>query len=858
MTLRTRFLITALFLCHQLPASSLVTSQLLAGNSDPPQAPIAQVTGPKPAETPCASQAAKQDADESTICAIEQEKDGDIYKLHGNAEIHYRNYILRADEVTYNSDSGEATASGHVTLDGGPNDDHIKASHGTYNLTAETGRFYDVTGTTGMRIRGNRMVLTSTAPFAFTGKIVEKPSSDHYLVYDGTITTCELPHPKWQFQAHKVVVDVGGNASIYHSTFWLHGLPVFYFPYATHPVAREARHTGFLIPTIGRSSTKGNIVGDAFYWAINRTMDLEAGAEYFSKRGWSQRGEFRARPSDASYVDLDYFGVNDRGIEVETPTGNQLLREGGQEARLTAETNFYGFRAVSNVDYLSSFLFRLAFSEIFSQAVNSEVKSQVFLSRTVNGFSLGGMVERYQNFFQLVENGVLTNPPVFDDIRILHAPSLDASSVDRPLGHSPFVWSFDASLGGLARSEPGFKTSNLLGRFDFNPEIALPLQFHGWSLRPALALHETYYSQRFVGGLSLKDPTNRQALETSVEVRPPVVEKVFGKEFLGRKWKHVIEPRAVYRLVTGVNDFANVLHFDERDILSNTHEVEYGLVTRLYAKRSSPQASSHEHDCKTSMTSLAVGSAAPEQTVPWQRVSNLDTQPCAPGPDVREVATWEFSQKYFLDPTFGGALVPGQRNVFTTTEDLTGIAFVTEPRHLSPLVSRLRIATSSHTDTEWDLDYDFQLGRMNANTLLVNYNLGPFTLGGGDAFLQIPQQITTSTTTTTTQTEGQCSPTTSATTQLTCRFQQFRVALGYGGLTRRGLSAASSFGFDAETRQLQFVTAQTTYNWDCCGVTLEYRRYAIANVRNENLFRFTFTLANLGSLGNLRRQERLY
>src|ERR1700690_2260110 len=128
MTLRTRFLITALFLCHQLPALSLVTSQFLAENSDPAQVPIAQETGPKPAATPCASQAAKQDSDESTICAIEQEKDGDVYKLHGNAEIHSRNYILRADEVTYTSDSGEATATGHVTLDGGPNDDHIKAS----------------------------------------------------------------------------------------------------------------------------------------------------------------------------------------------------------------------------------------------------------------------------------------------------------------------------------------------------------------------------------------------------------------------------------------------------------------------------------------------------------------------------------------------------------------------------------------------------------------------------------------------------------------------------------------------------------------------------------------------------------
>src|SRR5580704_11980221 len=178
MTPRTRFLITALFLCHQLLIPALVTSQLLRGNSSAlPQKEQQKTTAPAaPPSTPCATQAATQDSDATTICAIQQEKIGEVYKLHGQGEIHYRNYVIRADEVTYDSDSGLATGSGHFTLDGGPNDDHIKASHGTYNLTAETGRFYDVTGTTGLRFEGNRVVLTSTAPFAFTGKVVEKPS----------------------------------------------------------------------------------------------------------------------------------------------------------------------------------------------------------------------------------------------------------------------------------------------------------------------------------------------------------------------------------------------------------------------------------------------------------------------------------------------------------------------------------------------------------------------------------------------------------------------------------------------------------------------------------------------------------
>ena len=853
MTPRTRFLITALFLCHQLLASALVTSQLLSGSEQEQGtenlASEQQATSPAE-KTACATQAAGQDSDSTTICALQQEKDGDVYKLHGDVEIHYRNYILRADDLTYNSNTGEATASGHFTVDGGPNDDHIKASHGTYNVTTEAGRFYDVTATTGLRFSGNRAILTSTAPFAFTGKLVEKTSSDHYVVYDGSITTCELPRPKWKFQAHRVVVDVGGNATIYHSDFLLHGFPVFYFPYATHPVSREARHSGFLIPTVGRSSVKGNIIGDSVYWVIDRSMDATLGAEYFSKRGSSQRGEFRARPSDTSYVDLNYFGVIDRGIEVGTSTGPQLLREGGQEVRLNGDGNFYGFRAVSNIDYLSSFLFRLAFNDVFTQAVNSEVKSQLFLSKTFNGVSVGGTVERYQNFFQTTnDQGVLSNPPVFDSIRILHTPSAEASSVDRQIAHTPFFWSFDSSLAGLSRSEPGFHTSSLLGRLDLSPEISLPVQFHGWSLRPALDLHETYYSERFVNGVDVANPTNRRALETSVELRPPVLEKILEKQYLGRKWKHVIEPRIVYRYVTGVNNFADVLHFDERDILSDTHEVEYGFVTRLYAK----QPSSPVQECETPMTALAVGAAAPEQTVPWGRPANSENQSCVVGPQVREVITWQVAQKYFLDPTFGGALVTGQRNVFTTTEDLTGIAFITQPRHLSPLISRLRIATGSHTDTEWDMDYDFQLGRANASTLLINYNFGPFTFGGGHAFLQIPQTNTTPPS----LSEGKCGPA-ADTSQITCKFQQFRVALGYGGLARRGFSAATSFGFDTELRQLQFASAQTTYNWDCCGVTLEYRRYVIANVRNENLFRFTFTLANIGSFGNLRRQERLY
>ena len=143
-----------------------------------------------------------------TIRALQQEKDGAVYKLRGQAEIHYGTYILYADSVDYNSDTGESIADGHVVLDGGPNDEHVEATHATYNVRSEFGRFEHLVGTTGMHLRGKRMVLTTENPFAFTGRVVEKTGPDHYVVYDGTITTCELPRPKWEFNAHKIVVEL--------------------------------------------------------------------------------------------------------------------------------------------------------------------------------------------------------------------------------------------------------------------------------------------------------------------------------------------------------------------------------------------------------------------------------------------------------------------------------------------------------------------------------------------------------------------------------------------------------------------------------------------------------------------------
>jgi LPS-assembly protein len=69
---------------------------------------------------------------------------------------------------------------------------------------------------------------------------------------------------------------------------------------------------------------------------------------------------------------------------------------------------------------------------------------------------------------------------------------------------------------------------------------------------------------------------------------------------------------------------------------------------------------------------------------------------------------------------------------------------------------------------------------------------------------------------------------------------------------------AAIAGVDANLNALQFSIYQATYNFNCCGLTFELERLALGLVRDENQYRFAFSLANVGTFGTLRRMQRLF
>ena len=615
---RTRLIIMALWLCHAFVLPSVLTSQLRPSEAQQIQAenatPAVSVKTDSGREDTGTEQLVQQRLQESDqdlgpqrpamnvplgrnevlIRADQQEKNQDIYTGRGHVEIRFGPNDLHADEATYDSSTGILKAKGHVVFDSSIHNAHLVGSSATYDISRDTGKFYDVTGSTGVKVKNRQMFLTSSSPFFFTGKVVDKLGPDLYRVNQGYVTSCQLPKPKWQLDSKTANVEVGDEAVLHHATLKIHGIPVFYFPYTEHPVDNLGRKSGFLIPTIGSSSTRGTIFGDGFYWVISRNADATLGAALYSSRGSAQFGDFRAIGYSYGFQ-ASYYGVIDSKGAPPGPYYKQ--NQGGEDLRINAFKKLGdGFQAVLNVDYLSSFIFRQVFALGFAEAIQSEVRSTGFVYKNWDSYAFGVMADSYQDYQS-------DNPG--DYIQIVHSPTIEFSTAERPFSRSNLVYSYDLAGGGVSRNEIGFETAPFVGRLDAAPYIAWPKLFDGWTFRPEIGARETYYSERLepgssttVVGIAVHDPINRNVANASFELRPPTLSRIFEHKPFGRVIKHTIEPYAIYRYQTGIENFSEILRFDERDILADTNEVEYGFVNRLFSKKTklSPKCFQHpEH-----------------------------------------------------------------------------------------------------------------------------------------------------------------------------------------------------------------------------------------------------------------------
>ena len=731
-----------------------------------------------------------------------QRHEGDLYIADGDVDIHYQDSRLRADHIEYNSKTTETVARGHVFYD--LDNQHLEAAEARYNVSTGRGTFTNVRGNFRIDRAPNPAILITENPLYFEAAEVERFPGDLYLVRKAWITICDPEHPLWQFYAPRARIRLNKTVALVNANFRLLRVPLVWLPYATTPAGKKVRESGFLIPDIGQSSRKGFIFGDAFYWAPTSWMDATLGGQYLSRRGASERGDFRAKPLENTSIRYSYFGVDDRGLF----DANGIRQpQGGEQQSLEIQSLLPGgWRFVTDYNQLSSLTFRLAFSDTFGESVNSEVRSNIFLTNNFHGFSINFAGLNDKSFLSLPVAATPTTPIIpASSVTLRNLPEARFGSVEQsPWKKIPLYFGFDSFVGAVHRADTKIDTPGSVSRMEFAPRVTLPLHFGPWlGITSSAAFRSTRYGDALdsTPGLPTGQSITRNTGEFSIELRPPTIERFFDRTSLDKskprkRYKHTIDPAITYRYVTGVNNFVDFIRFDSNSTLTDTNEFEYGFTQRLFVKTG-------------------------------------DDQP-------QELLSWSILQKTYFNPTFGGAIVNGQRNVFQALDSISPFAFGFEPRNWSPIVSDLKITPGGRYDFEQILQYDTQIERLvTVGTLMKVKPYKEFFATVAHFRLNDNPILTSS----------------SFHQPLS---NQIRTLFGYGSETRKGFNFTAGVGYDFTNHTLQNQIVQASYNGGCCGLALEYRRINLGTVRTENQFRIAFIIANIGNFGNLRHQEKIF
>ncbi len=807
-------------------------------------------------------------SDEVSIDATEQNKIGDVFIYTGYVDARYQNIRLQADRVEYNDTTNDSVAEGNVVFDQGASQ-RVTARRAEINLATKLGTFYDATGFTDRTATGEFLYYTATR--------IDKTGPNEYVLYDADVTACEDSIPKWSFSAKKAKLRVDDRVRLRNAVFDIKGKPIFWLPYASIPISRRERQSGFLLPRFGNSNTKGFTYSQAYYQTLGRSADATIRGDYFSARGLGLGFEFRARTDERSGINFGTYLVKDRLFGEDGPDqgGSAFYIEGVQYLP-------HGWLAVADVRVTSNLAFRRVFSETFEEIINPQERSTFYVNNNYNAYSFNLLSESDSTAIREQDPDRPDDSSDFS-INIRHLPSAEVLSFDRPVYKDwPIYFSFDAAAEGLRRTERVndtlvFETPNVVQRLDFAPRFTFPLALPlgGWAITPAVTLRSTFYSnslnptgrrfdprfftldpndpripvvptddanKRIVelfdldnAGLVSGDDVSRFYAEFTLDVRPPALGRVFDHDDGSPWFKHVIEPYLTYRRIAGISNFERIPIFDEKDAIANTNELEYGITNRFFVRRRERGTAGPK-----SAKEIADSADDDDADAPADRKKGGGT-----GGQAHELLALTVRQKYFFDPTFGGILSRVRRNQFYPINTFSGFSYSGIERRFSPINVQARVRPLSALFGDLRLDYDVQRNGVKDVGLTAGVRKRTWSISETYFFARRFRAF-----------RGRVEPGTYA-------GNQWITSLDLGDATR-GFYGGSRLNIDFTDRvdatdgddgisegRLLNSRSYFGYSWDCCGVQLNMATYNLpSSLRRETSFYFTFTLGGIGSIGN--------
>jgi LPS-assembly protein len=565
----------------------------------PPTAPPTPAGPPKPVSETTISDRREGSNDQKDwhfIGHVEMDRGGDT-KIY-------------ADDVRVSTDTNHAVATGNVVFAQGNN--RITAERGEFDTESKLGTFYNAWGLATVKPpkpTAARPGMMAPPPVTgnqenvvyFFGEKIEKIGPKKYKITNGGFSTCVQPTPRWDLRAGTVILNVDHYTVLTNAVMNVKGVPMLYLPVLYYPTKREDRATGFLIPTYGASTLRGQSLHNAFFWAIDRSQDATFAHDWSSKTGQGYGTEYRYNMGNGS--DGNFWAhLDDRqeatyitdGISRSTPAERSYDIRGNANQQLPGN-----LRARANVSYFSS----ITSSQTFNTNIADASRNQRMFGGNLVGawrnYTLNATLDHSEYFYD-ANNSTITGG----------WPRVQLARNERPIGDSPLYFS---AAGDYSRFLRESKTSTLdpntgavlsttdtdtgLSRFDVAPQLRYPFKKWQWfTVNSTVTVHETYYTRSYEPSTDPRVPPskvvdvglNRPLYTLQAQIVGPVFNRIWDTpdNHYAEKFKHTVEPVLTIDRTSDVDDFLRiVVSGDQIDSYVGGVRYTYGLNNRFYAKR---------------------------------------------------------------------------------------------------------------------------------------------------------------------------------------------------------------------------------------------------------------------------------
>jgi len=536
--------------------------------------------------------------------------DSKHYKLEGDVQLQRLDQLVRADTLTFDTETTDYTADGNV-----------RAQDRSMLMSADHARGTGTPSTTYLEHVRYQMLQQRGNGTAATANMTDP---DHGRLTDGTYTTCDPDDVRWHLHASDLDVDyVKNEGHAHNATLYYGDVPFFWFPYLKFSLD-DQRESGFLPPHVGYSVRRGLVLGLPYYLNLAPNYDATIEPRESTDRGPMLAGQFRYLDAgDKAQFDFNY-------VPHDQEVNEELARYAAQQA---AGTNLlaspldiphqrYSFRlqdtslfspnwgAVVDIKHVSDKQYFQDYGDNLTSSATSLLPSSAYLNGRGEWWtaSLGGdssevtqpyISEAFEPYERLPRGTFVAEHAI--------AGALDA-------GVNAEYVNFRKSPFHVALTPTTFQRIEAVEgqRVDLYPYLAYPVETAGYFIRPELGVRYTSYDLHNLAEYAQTNPGGPQFMNHTPSRSVPIFDLDAGLIFerqvnlFGSDFSQTLEPRLYYLRVPYRNqndlpifdtqlpsfDFPSLFRsnqFTGADRQSNANNLTLALTSRLIDTASGDQ-----------------------------------------------------------------------------------------------------------------------------------------------------------------------------------------------------------------------------------------------------------------------------